>query len=212
MNEETRNSVEIELRPMLMTLWRKKTQILAAALVCGLLAFLISFFLITPQYASSAMFYVNNSAALSDSISSGDLSASRSLVDAYVIILNTVPTLEEIAEQAGVDRTCGELESMISAFAVNDTQILKVAVTGGDPAEVYRIADAVAEVLPRRISEIIDGASTRIVDVPRLPTEPCDPDPVKHAMIGFAAGCLLMAAVLLRCVWDGLKASEKAGP
>ena len=60
--------------------------VLTAAAVFG-----ATYFLVTPQYTASAMFYVNNSSLslgeTSLSISSGSLSASRSLVDSYIVIL-----------------------------------------------------------------------------------------------------------------------------
>ena len=210
MHEEKRNSVEIEIKPMLMTLWRKKTQILAAALACGLLVLLICFFLVTPQYEASVMFYINNSTDAHDSISAGDLSASRSLVDAYVIILNTVPTLEEIVDYSGVNRTCSELKEMISASSVNETQILKAVVTGEDPMEAKQIADGIMEVLPRRVSTIAEGVSASIIEPPQLPAQPSSPNYVKNTGIGFVLGFLLMTAVIvLRYGMDTIKASQE---
>lgn len=204
MHEEKRNGVEIEIKPMLMTLWRKKTQILAAALACGLLVLLICFFLVTPQYEASVMFYVNNSADTHDSISAGDLSASRSLVDAYIVILNTKPILMDVIEQAQINRSCNELEEMLSATAVNETQVLKVSVTGTNPVEIQRIADVIAKVLPQRLNAIVEGGSTKVLDVSTVPTTPISPNYAQNTIAGFLIGFVLMTvAILLREILKG---------
>lgn len=204
MHEEKRNSVEIEIKPMLMTLWRKKTQILAAALACGLLVLLICFFLVTPQYEASVMFYVNNSADTHDSISAGDLTASKSLVDAYIVILNTKPILMDVIEQAQINRSCNELEEMLSATAVNETQVLKVSVTGTNPVEIQRIADVIAKVLPQRLNAIVEGGSTKVLDVSTVPTTPISPNYAQNTIAGFLIGFVLMTvAILLREILKG---------
>ena len=78
-----------------------------------LVVFLGTLFFVTPKYKSAAMFYVNNNnLSLGDtsvSISSGDLSTSRNLVDSYIVILNTRETLVDVIDYAGVPYTYKEL-------------------------------------------------------------------------------------------------------
>jgi hypothetical protein len=112
------------------------------------------------------MFYVNNNnrtyGETSTSISSGDLTTSRNLVDSYIVILNTRETLVDVINYAGASYTYKELKSMITSAAVNETEIFKVTVTSTDPKEAERLANAVASVLPQRIGTIIEGTSVKV--------------------------------------------------
>ena len=68
--------------------------------------------------------YVNNSnlSVGSTSISLTDLNAAQSLVDTYIVILKSRPTLEDVIEKANVSYTYEQLESMISASSVDGTE------------------------------------------------------------------------------------------
>ena len=109
----------------------------------------------------------NNNFSFGDasvSISSGDLSTSRNLVDSYIVILNTRETLVDVIDYAGVARTYKEVRNMLSSSAVNETEIFRVVVKSPDPQEAEKIANAIAYILPNRIKNIIDGTSAKVVE------------------------------------------------
>ena len=177
------------------------------AVLCAVVVFTGTFLFITPQYQSAAMFYVNNSnLSLGDtsvSISSGDLTTSRNLVDSYIVILNTRETLVDVIDYAGVSCTYGELKGMLSAQAVNETEIFRVTVTNPDPHEAEKIANAIAYILPKRIGTIIDGTSAKVVDAAVVPSSPSSPSYSTNTFIGFMLGFLLAAGyIALREIFD----------
>jgi len=177
------------------------------SVLCAAMVFAGTVFLITPTYESAAMFYVNNSnLSLGDaslSISSGDLSTSRNLVDSYIVILNTRETLVDVIDYAGVSRTYTELSSMLTAAAVNETEIFRVTVSSPDPYEAEKIADAIAHILPKRIGTIIDGTSAKVVDAAIVPTRPSSPNYVTNTVIGFLIGLIIsIGAIALREIFD----------
>ena len=67
--------------------------------------------------------------------------AARNLVDTYIIILNSRKTLNKVNNEAGLDYDYEDLESMISADAVNHTELFSIAVTSEDPEEAALIAN-----------------------------------------------------------------------
>lgn len=196
----------IDLKRAMTALVRRAWLVALAAVVGAVGAFLLSHMLLTPKYESAAMFYVNNSAGTessSSSISTGDISAAKNLVDSYIVILNTNETMEAIADYAQVDYDAEELSEMISAAPVDATEIFAVTVESTDPAEAALIAQAVAEVLPQRISGIIDSTSAIVVDHPVLPEYPSSPNYVQNAIIGFLLGFVLaVGLILVREIFD----------
>ena len=129
-NEE--NEIEIDIGRLFRAVADKAWLVALTSVISALLAFLITFTFVTPMYQSSAMFYVNNSAfslgAASLSISSGDLTTSRGLVDSYIVILNTRETLAEVLEYAGSSRSFSELKNMIEG-EITDEEISQTKLT-----------------------------------------------------------------------------------
>ena len=203
MDDKTINNeeIEIDLQRLVGALLNKAWLIGIAAVVCAVVTFLGTFFFITPKYQSSAMFYVNNNSLslgeASLSITSSDISASRGLVKSYIAILNTRETRNEVIDYAGVDRTDVELEDMIAAAAVDSTEIFEIVVTSPDPKEAEKIADAIAYILPKRISSIVEGTSAKVVDSAILPVTPSSPSYIRNTMIGFIVGLVLSAALVI---------------
>lgn len=179
--------------------------------VCSVLAavigFVISAFIITPTYSSSVKLYVNNSSFslgnTSFSISSSELSAAQSLVRTYGEILESRSTLIRVIEKARVDCSWKELSEMIDYASSNDTEIMRVTVTCEDPYEASRIANTIAEVLPTRISEIIDGASMEVVDSAVPDLQKVDPSITRWTAIGLILGLVFsLAAVFVFALLD----------
>ena len=131
------------------------------------------------------------------SISSADITAAKSLVDTYIVILKTRSTLNEVIEEAGVDYTYGELRSMISASAVDSTEIFKISVISEDPKEAELLANTIARVLPYKIADIVDGSSVRIVDYAVMPSAKDSPNVTRYTALGFMAGLLLACGVIV---------------
>ena len=154
------NVMVIDLVQLMQALWHRAWAILLAILIFGGAAFSYAYFLVTPLYKASAMMYVNNSSISvgSTQVNLNDLTAAQSLVNTYIVILNTRGTLEEVIDQAGLSYDYETLSGMISAGAVNSTEVFSIEVTSADPQEAEKIANTIAELLPDRIAEIVDGS------------------------------------------------------
>lgn len=205
--------IEIDLWRLITAIMYKIWLVIIASVAGAILAGAVTFFLVTPLYQSSAMFYVNNSSLsvgdASLSLSTGDISAAKSLVDSYIVILKTRSSLNDVIDYAGVDRTYSEVKGMISAAAVNSTEIFEVVVTSPDPVEAEKIASAVAYILPNRISDIIEGTSAKVVDTAIIAAAPSSPSYTKNILIGFMLGALISVGyIVLRELFDTTIRSE----
>lgn len=196
---------EVDMKRIVGAVWRRKWLVAVTAIVIAVITFLGTLFFITPKYESSAMFYVNNgSFSIGDiNLGTGDISASKALVDSYITILMTRSSLEAVIDYAGVDQTYESLEKMITASSVNDTEIFRVTVTSTDPEEAEKIASAIAYILPKRIDTLIEGTSAKLVDPPIVPVEPSAPSYRNNTLIGFILGLVLsVSVIMLREIFD----------
>lgn len=198
----------IDLLELAKVLWKNILAIALVAVLLGCAAFGYTAFMMPPQYQATASLYVNNSSFslgnTSFSISSSDLTASNSLVSVYLYILESRTTMEEVIKEAELSYTPEQLSDMISAKGVTSTGAFEVTVTSSNPTEVELIANTIAQVLPDRIAEIVDGTSVRIVDYAIIPSGRSGPNIVKNTAMGIVAGAVLCAAVIvLRFMLDG---------
>ncbi len=197
----TREYYTIDILHIVKTLWRRAWFIALAGFLAAAIGFAISAFAIAPTYSSSIKLYVNNNSFslgnTSFSISSSELTAAQSLVRTYGDILDSRSTLERIIEKAEVNYTYKQLSDMLTYAPSNETEIMLVTVTTEDPYESSKIANTIAEVLPIRISEIIDGASMEVVDsaIPEL--EKVAPSITTYTAIGLMLGILLSIVIVV---------------
>ena len=202
---EKNNYYEIDVVQLLRMLWRKAWAIVLAAVIGGTAAFSIAAFLITPKYEAQAMMYVNNSSfsvgSTSFSISNAELSAAQSLVDTYIVILSSRTTLNEVIKTAELDYNYETLKSMLSAEAVNNTEVFSVTITSEDPQEAELIANVIVDILPDRISDVVDGSSVRIVDYAVIPSQKASPNITMFTaigmLVGIAASCMVLIIMMV---------------
>ena len=201
-NQNNNGEIEIDLQRLLKALLNKAWIIILVAVLFAVGAFIGTHMLVTPLYKAAAMFYVNNSSidvgdVSISGITSGDISASKNLVNSYIVILRTRQTLTEVIDYADLDLTYGQLQGMVSAASVNGTEIFQVVVTSPDPEQAKAIADAIAYLLPKRIGSIIEGTSAKVVDSAVVPVAPSSPSYTGNAMKGFIVGFALTAGLIV---------------
>lgn len=204
MNEQIVNRdefVEIDVKRLIDAVVHKGWLVAIVAILCAVLTLLGTFFFVTPQYEASAMFYVNNSdislGNTSLSLTASDISASRGLVDTYIVILNTRETMNDVIDYAGVNRTYAEIMKMVAAEAVEETEVFKITVTSSQPAEAEIIANSIAYILPKRISSIVDGTSAKIVESAVVPSAPSSPNYTTNTILGFLLGLVFSVVIIV---------------
>ena len=103
----------IDLLHLAKVLWKHAIAIVLAGLIFGAAAFIGTKVFITPMYDARALMYVNSTnlslGGSKVSISTAEISAAKSLVDTYSVILKTRMTLEDVIEQSGVGYTYEQL-------------------------------------------------------------------------------------------------------
>lgn len=197
----TREYYTIDVLHIIKTLWRHVWVIALCGLVSAGIGFSVSSFGMDPTYSSHIKLYVNNSSIslgnTNFSISASEITAAQSLVKTYGEILESRSTYERVIEKAKVDYTWKQLSKMVTYGSSNETEIMKVTVTCNDPYEASKIANTIAEVLPVRISEIIDGASMEVVDSAIPDFTKVAPSITKYTALALMLGVLISVAVIV---------------
>ena len=199
MNEE-KDYMEFDIIQMLTAVLHRWWIILIASFVCAGAMFGYTKFLVTPMYTSNILMYVNNSSSVSIGsqsfgLSASDLSAAKTLVDTYCIILDSRLTLEEVLKEGNLDMSYDQLRNSISAQAVNETEVFSVKVTDSDPQRACLIANTIAKVLPEKIPNVVEGSSVKTVDYAVVGVK-VSPSVIKDTVIGAVVGIVLAVGIL----------------
>ncbi len=217
---------EINIGFLIGALLKKLWLILIVTVLAAALMFVYSRFFITPLYSSTTKLYVNNrnNNNTGGYISSTEITAARELIKTYIAILETPDTLqividEMVKAEPDLDGkySAAQLMKMIDSGSVNDTELFYVTVSAPDPEEARLIASKIAEVLPKRIPDIIDGSTVSVAQTAVAPNAPASPNVTKNtllgAFMGFIATCLVIVVLELidNTIHDSDYASDTYG-
>lgn len=199
--EKANNFYEIDLLQLLRALWHRAWAIILAALIGGAASFFYTTYYVAPQYTAEALLYVNkNSVSVGNasfSLSTADLSLAERLVSTYLVILTSRATLNEVIQQADLNYSYNQLKGMISASAVNNTEVFRITVTSTDPNEAEHIANTIVDILPDKIADIMDGSFVRVVDYAVVPTAKASPNITRQTAMGVFVGIIIACGIIV---------------
>lgn len=191
--------MKLSIKDVLVILWKGMALIIIAAIVGALIAGAITFALISPEYTATAKMYVYNEKNDNQYITSGDLTVSKSLVDTYLIIIESNPVLEEVAVKLArtyPEITAHDIQEMISGSAINETEAFFISATCIDAQMAQDIVNTIIEIAPEEIIRVVKAASVEVIESAKLPTEPYWP--IKRNMIiGFALGFFISIGYII---------------
>lgn len=211
--QDKEDMLELDIKSLLLLVLRKSWIIVLVAVLVAALALGYAKFFITPKFAAKIQLYSNNIYEESKGeIEAGQLTAAAYLAEAYMVILRGKPVLNEVLKTTELQDkyTVDQLRGMITADTVNQTEIFEITVTGENSAEVAKIANTFAEVLPGKLQEVVEGSDVRLVDYAVESKQVVYPEYRNIVLISFVVGFLLCALLIVtkELVDDGIHSEE----
>lgn len=204
--------MEFDIKQLLYLLWQKIYWIITCAVIGGAIAFLISYFMITPIYTASASLYVynNDGSRNTNTISQSDLVASQKLVDTYIVIIKSDTVLEKVARASGYNYSANRIRSMLSASSINGTEAFTIKISNENPVVAKDIANTITDVVPDEIRRIVKSSEVVTIDRAKVPSEPSSPNIPFNTVLGILIGfALCVAIVVVRSLFDTTIHSEE---
>lgn len=195
--EKNEREIEIDLKRLLLVLWSRAWVIVLISVLFAAVAFSYAWFFITPTYSASAQLYVNNNYVDSPGFSSSQIAAAQDLADTYMVILESRNVLGDVAKVTELGYSYGQLKGMVSAAAVNETEVFQVTVTCTNYKHAAVIANAIADVLPDKIAAVVEGSSVRVVDRAVENPNPVGPSYQRYLILGAVVGAVFSIAVII---------------
>ena len=200
MNRDTNNDfIEIDVLRLLRALWHRAWIIVLVALLFGSVSYYNAKKSYVPMYRATALLYVNSGSLSvgSTSISLSEMSTSANLVSRYMIVMKSRTTLNQVIARAGLSYSYGSLSGMITASQVENTEFFNITATSRDPEEAALIANTMAEVLPARVEDIMEGSTVKVVDYAVVPFGSTGANTTSKAARGMMIGFVLASAVII---------------
>lgn len=191
MNHE-KDEIEIDLGDLLGCLLGHIRVILLCTVLGGVVAGLVSVFLITPQYQSTSKIYILSNSSNSV-ISLSDLQMGSSLASDYEELIVSRSVVKKVIENLDMDMSVEELVSHVSVANKENTRIISITVTYPDPQMAQKIADQFAEVSKTQMAQIMKTEEPTDVDKAEVPEVKSSPNNVRNVLIGIILGFILAA-------------------
>ncbi len=183
--------------------------IVICGLATGLAGFLVSAFLITPEYQSTTGIYVMSRQS-GDTLTYSDTQLANQLTKDYEELIISRTVLENVIAEKSLPDTYESLKKRISVSNTSDTRILYITVTDTDPVRAMDTANAIRELSAEHILAVTEVKAVNTVDEANLPTGPSAPSIRKNTAMAAAVGLILcMAILVIRFLLDDtIKTSE----
>ncbi len=187
----------IDLREIIFLLRNNAISIVASALVCALLGFLVTTFLITPQYEASATMIVNSQQNQSAANITNDMiTTAKNLVTTYGIVVKSDTVLQQVIDQLNLDMTYEELQSKVAISAVDSTQVMRIAVQDANPAQAKAIVGKIVEIAPEIVRAAVEAGSVKVISDARVGDEPVSPNKMMNTAIAGLLGLALSVGAI----------------
>lgn len=190
------DEIEIDLRELIFELLVHWKVILLSTLMVGVIALVVSVFLITPQYESTSALYVLSKSTSITSLA--DIQMGSNLTNDYIVVVKGRPVLEQVISNLGL--TEENYKSLLRKISLNnpsDSRILEITVQDPDAKVAKKIADEIAEVSSAFISEKMDQDPPTIIQRGYADGKPVSPNILTNTALGALIGAFLAMMLIV---------------
>lgn len=190
---------EISVFEILLMLKEKWIVITTVTIIGALIGWLLFTFLVSPQYEASVNMIVNTKTDITSTVTTDNINSAQNLVDTYAIIIKSNTVLNEVINTLELDVSYEEIYECVSVNAINNTQVMKIAVRDGDPLKAKQIVEAIVLIVPNIVVEAVEAGSCKVVSQVLVSKDPVSPNVMRNTMIAaFVSLCICVAIIILK--------------
>ena len=205
---------ELDLKELLQIFWEKKTQIILIIAIFAVLGVIYSLGFVTPKYQSSTtLLLATNSSSDktgTESITTTDVTLNSKLVSTYSKLVESNKIVRKVISNLSLNMEEETLKKSISVTAVEDAEMIQIAVKNEDPVLATKIANETAKVFIENVKEYYGMENVHVVDEAEIPQEPANVNHTKDVMIfAFIGVVIAIMYVLVANMLDTTIKSEE---
>lgn len=188
------DEIEIDLKDLFFEIVSEWKKIVVSTILAGIIMFVVSSFIITPQYQSTSKLYLLKGDAIS---SLTDLQLGTNLATDYMEIVDGRPILEKVIENLELDMSYGELHELLTFHNPTNSRIIEITVTHPEPKMAKAIADEMADVAALFIEEKMAQDKPSVLQYGYVANGPVSPNVVQNTVLGALVGAFLAIAIIV---------------
>lgn len=198
------NDTEI-LNKIIRILKNNAVLIISITLFFMLTAGILSYYVLTPVYQSTAQILVSHSRAGETVVDTQNLQADLQLINTYNEIIKSPFILDKVVERLEINESAGGLDKKISVVSASESQVMNITVRYEDPALAVDLANTTAEVFRSEIRNLLEVNNVSILSPAILMDNPVpvDPNPLLNiAIAGVLGGMFSVGLAFLLAYMD----------
>ena len=202
---------EIDLKELFSYFIKRIVIIIGMAFLCFMIGFIYTKFIKTPLYeGKTTIILVNRNFDNNDTITQSDIVLNQKLVATYTQIVKSKKVLNQVISNLSLNYTYSKLNSQISVSNINDTEIIKIIVSNESPELAASIANNVAEVFKKEVSEIYHLENVTIIDKAEVMKNPYNIKTFKTCSVCIVGGVAISIMLLFVLFYfdTSIKSSE----
>lgn len=206
--EKTNEDIEIDLVDLFYLIRARLWVILLSGILCATATGLVTNFLITPKYTSTAQLYILSKSTSLTSLA--DIQLGTQLTKDYMVMVKSRTVVNQVIKNLDLDTEYDELANTVTVTNPSDTRILEISCEYPNSFMAKKIVDEFASVARTRIAQIMDSEEPTIIDPGYASPKQSSPNTAKNIIIGALIGAFLSAGVIivLHLMDDTIKSSE----
>ena len=163
----------------------------------GAVGYFGSKYLIEPEYEAAITMIVNTRQDSTGTVTNDSITSAQNLVSTYSVIIKSNTVLNQVINELGLDMDYDELDDNVYVNAVDDTQIMRVAVRNSDRDTATAIVEEIAEIAPDIIVDTVEAGSCKVISQVTTSDDPVTPNTVKNALLMAVVGLMGSAIILI---------------
>ena len=192
---------EIDLKDFFDIFWNKKWLIILFLIIFLAIGFVYETNIKTPKYTSSTTLVLAMSSSESEgkenSITTTDITLNSNLVSTYSELVKSKDVIRTVINNLKIEDKEEDLRKNVSVTSVEDTELIKIAVTHTKPRYAAKIANEMAKVFTEKVNQIYKINNVYTLDEAEIEDTPSNINYVKDILVFAVIGIILAFGYIL---------------
>lgn len=188
----------IDLSDILFWIMKWKWVVIAITLLFVVIGYVFSNITYRAEYVATASMVVNSkSESLLQAGTAMDASLTQNLIPTYTRILKSEKIAKHVVDKFDINLAMDSVENMLDVTIGEESQVVYLKVTHSDPYMAKNIANAVIQVAPAVMMEVVEAGSVNVLDYATLPIKPEPPKTVQYMTVLALIGFILISIIVV---------------
>lgn len=173
-------------------------------------SYIYTFYMQVPVYRSQTSLVLTNNDSSNTTITQNDININKNLVSTYREIIKSRRILDDVIDNLDLEISYKELSGQVEVSSVNDTELILISVYNEDKVLAKAIADDIASVFKKEITDIYNIENVSIIDKALVSDDPYNVSVLKQFVIGAGLGLVLSSVIIVVLFYmdDTVKSEE----